>query len=250
MFSNKWRKANTYPLPETQFTPFYLDSSKGANTSKGDGRLVLDVPQKGKKFDAYTYDPANPTPFPPFYFKTEEEEEKEKGKVLDVKEEEKKRKAYHNKITAERKDILVYQTEPLTEPVTIAGPVEAVLYASSSAVDTDWFVSLMDVDDKGENFVLSRGTIRARFRNSTKEPELLEKGKIYKYHIDLWHTGITFQKGHRVRIEAASAQFPLFSRNLNTGGHNEMETEFKKARQKIYHNKNYPSHILLPVIKK
>ena len=249
MFSNKWLTANTYPLPETTFTPFYLGSVKGANTSKGDGKLLPGIHAKGKKYDQYTYDPGDPTPFPAFYFKTEEEEKKEKEKVLDVTEEEDKWKAHHNKVTAQRKDILVYQTDPLEEPVTIAGPVSAELFASTSAVDTDWFVTLIDVDEKGENFSLVRGTIRSRFRNSTQKPELLEKDKIYKYTIDLWHTGITFQKGHRIRIEVASAQFPLFSRNLNTGGHNEMETIYKKANQKIYHSKDYPSHILLPVIK-
>jgi putative CocE/NonD family hydrolase len=80
-------------------------------------------------------------------------------------------------------------------------------------------------------------------------PELLEKNKIYEYTIDLWHTGITFQKGHWIRIEVSSALFPMFSRNLNTGGHNEMETEFVKAEQKIYHSQEYPSHLLLPVVK-
>lgn len=249
MFSNKWLKADTYPLPQTVFTPLYLGSSAGANTSKGDGQLLSTPPRQGKEFDKYTYNPADPTPYPPFYFKTEKEEQEEKGKVLDVKEEEKKARAYHEKIAGSRKDILVYQTEPLTQPLTIAGPVAAILYASSTAVDTDWFVTLMDVNEKGEHFVLARGTIRARFRESTKKPVLLEKDKIYKYAIDLWHTGITFQPGHRIRIEVASALFPIFSRNLNTGGHNEMDTKFKKAHQKIYHTAQYPSHILIPVVK-
>jgi len=249
MFSNKWHTADTYPLPETTFTPFYLNSVKGANTSGGDGKLLLEIPTKGRKCDHYTYDPGDPTPYPPFYFKTQEEEKKEKEKVLDVKEQEKKYKAHHNKVTARRQDILVYQTAPLEEPLTIAGPVSAELYAATTAVDTDWFVTLMDVDEKGENFSLVRGTVRARFRNSTQKPELLEKDKIYKYTIDLWHTGITFQKGHRIRVELASALFPVFSRNLNTGVHNEMGTTYKKAEQKIYHSKKYPSHILLPVLK-
>jgi len=132
--------------------------------------------------------------------------------------------------------------------VTVAGPVSATLYAASSALDTDWFVTMMDVDEKGKIFPLVHGTIRARFRNSLEKPELLEKNKIYAYSIDMWQTGIMFQKGHRIRIEVASAFFPMFSRNLNTGGHNEKETKFVSASQKIYHSPAYPSHILLPLI--
>ncbi|MCK4764144.1 MAG: CocE/NonD family hydrolase [Candidatus Aminicenantes bacterium] len=250
MFSNKWHKAAVYPLPGTEFTPFYLSSDKSANTSKGDGKLLLELPRTGKEFDKYVYDPGDPTPFPAFYFKSEEQEKKEKGQVLDLEEEIKKRKAHHNKVSDARSDILVYRTEALKEPLTVVGPLSAIIYASSSAVDTDWFVSLMDVDEQGGIMLLARGTIRARFRNSTKKPEFLEKNKVYKYTIDLWHTGITFQKGHRIRIEVSSALFPMFSRNLNTGGHNEMETKYKKAKQRIYHSKEYPSHLLLPVIKK
>lgn len=69
-----------------------------------------------------------------------------------------------------------------------------------------------------------------------------------KYTLDLWHTGITIPKGNRLRVETASALFPTFGRNLNTGGHNEMETRLVNAEQKVFHSDKYPSHILLPVI--
>jgi putative CocE/NonD family hydrolase len=249
MFSNEWLKSHTYPLPQTQFTKFYLSSTDGANTSKGDGKLLTAISDGDREFDEYVYDPGDPTPYPQYYFKSEEEVEEEKIKAVDVEVRRKRVKAFHNKVTDSRSDILVYRTDALLKPLTIAGPVSAVLYASTSAVDTDWFVTLMDVDEKGEIFQLARGTIRARFRNSMSAPELLEKNKIYEYTIDLWHTGITFQKGHWIRIEVSSALFPMFSRNLNTGGHNEMETEFVKAEQKIYHSQEYPSHLLLPVVK-
>jgi X-Pro dipeptidyl-peptidase-like protein len=81
-----------------------------------------------------------------------------------------------------------------------------------------------------------------------KTPELLEPNKIYQYTIDLWHTGVYLSKGVRLRVEIASASFPLFSRNLNTGGHNETETNFGAAQQTIYHDLERPSHILLPII--
>jgi putative CocE/NonD family hydrolase len=250
MFSNQWLKADTYPLPQTQFTKFYISSQSGANSSKGDGKLVSSLPTGGKEYDKYLYDPGDPTPCPFYYFKSEEEEKKEGETIIDVEEAKARREAFHNLTTDARKDILVYRTEPLAEPLTVAGPLSAVLYASTSAKDTDWFVSLMDVDEEGKILVLARGTIRARFRNSFTDPQLLEGNKVYRYNIDLWHTGITFQKGHRIRVEVSSALFPLFSRNLNTGGHNEMETEYVKATQKVYHSPEYPSHILLPVIKK
>ena len=151
-----------------------------------------------------------------------------------------------------RKDILVYTTEPFEKPSTIAGPVSAVLYAASSARDTDWFVHLLEVDEEGKPSILwangSGGHIRARYRNSLTKPELLKAGRIYKYTIDLWHTGITIPAGHRLRVEVSSAAFPMFNRNLNTGGNNETETRFVTADQTIYHDAAHPSYIRLPMI--
>src|SRR5262249_9735511 len=154
----------------------------------------------------------------------------------------------HAAVTGSRGDILVYDSGPLEKPLTFVGPLSAVLYASTSARDTDWFVRLMEVDAKGKIFPLAEGKIRARYRQTTKKAELLEPGRGYEYHLDLWHTGITIPKGNRLRVEVASASFPMFSRNLNTGGHNETETHFVKAEQTIYHSKEYPSHVLLPVV--
>lgn len=227
--SKKWLTAATYPLPQTKFSKFYLTSQKGANSLKGDGSLLTQISGKSRNYDEYTYDPGDPTPAPQFRYK-------DNG-----------RKSYLE-ITSSRKDILVYQTEPLEQPLTIAGPVSAVIYASSSAKDTDWFVTLQAVEQTGGIIPLAKGTIRARFRNSLSQPEPLEQHKIYEYTIDLWHTGITLEKGERIRVEIASAYFPFFSRNLNTGGHSEMETDYVKAKQKIYHSNEYPSHILLPVV--
>jgi uncharacterized protein len=106
------------------------------------------------------------------------------------------------------------------------------------------------VDKDGKLFGLGGGKVRARFRRSTQKPELLKKGRVYEYRLDLWQTGITLPAGHRLRVEVASAAFPLFSRNLNTGGHNETETKYVAAKQTIYHSAKYPSHVLLPVIPK
>jgi putative CocE/NonD family hydrolase len=166
MFANKWLTGGTYPLPQTRFTKLYLGSRQGANTSRGDGLLSWDAPAPGREFDSYVYDPGDPTPHPDWFYKSDKDLKNEKKKVLDTDEEKKRAERFHDEVTAKRNDILVYQTPPLEKPVTIAGPVSAVLYASSSAVDTDWFVTLMDVDEKGKIFPLVHGTLRARFRAS------------------------------------------------------------------------------------
>ncbi|MBI3950252.1 MAG: CocE/NonD family hydrolase [Acidobacteria bacterium] len=244
MGSNKWLHGNVYPLPQTCFEKWYLSSNGQANTSKGDGRLTLDLPPADALADRYTYDPGDATPAPSFY----EEPEEEAPKVKSSEERKKEAEAYHENVTQTRRDILVYVSDPFSQPYTFAGPVSAVLYASSSARDTDWFVRLMEVDKEGKIFSLAEGKIRARFRRSMKTPALIKLGRVYEYILDLWHTGITIPAGHRLRVEVASASFPVFSRNLNTGGHNEKETRYVTAEQIIYHNRKYPSHLLLPAI--
>ena len=244
MGSNKWLHGQKYPLETTRPQKLYLWSGGQANTENGDGKLVFEAPPAGAVPDHYAYDPGDPTPDPRFY----EESEENQKKVRSTDERKKEAKTYHHKVTAERKDILVYATEVLPKPLTFAGPLSAVLYASSSARDTDWFVSLMEVDKEGEIFPLAQGKIRARFRKSMQTPEMLKPNEVYEYTLDLWHTGITIPAGSRLRVEVSSAMFPLFSRNLNTGGHNETETKYVTGQQAIYHSRKYPSHILLPVI--
>ncbi len=244
MGPNRWVHANEYPVPQTRFEKWFLTSGGKANTSKGDGKLTREVPPADCSPDKYTYDPGDPTPHPAYIEETKEEE----AKVRDLEEKKKENERHHETVTQQRNDILVYQTDPLVEPLTFAGPVSAVLYASSSAKDTDWFMRLMEVEPDGKIFLLAEGKIRARFRESTKKAVLLKPGEVNEYMLDLWQTGLSIPKGHRLRVEVASASFPLFSRNLNTGGHNEMETNYVSAEQVIYHDAKHPSHVLLPVI--
>lgn len=243
MGSNRWLTGNTYPLETTRWDRWYLASGGHANTAGGAGRLQR-KPPRGAPSDTYVYDPGDPTPHPDYY----EPPEREEGSVVAQDELRQAAKDYHRKVTGERKDILVYQSEPFEQPYTFAGPLSAVLYASSTGRDTDWFVSLMEVDDKGEIFPLVQGKIRARFRRSMETPTPLVPGRVYEYEVDLWQTGITIPAGHRLRVEVASAAFPVFSRNLNTGGHNETETRYVPATQVIHHSARYPSHIRLPAI--
>lgn len=208
--AKKWIRPDRYPLAETRWENWYLHTSGVSPATPS-----IDTPPR-----TYTYDPAQPTPAPQTFGQLDEP----------------------------GSDRLVYLSAPFDVPMTVAGPLSAVLYASSSAKDTDWFVSLFDVQPDGRTMLLAQGKLRARYRKSLRKPELLRPGRVYPYHLDLWHTAVRFDKGHRLKIEVASASFPEFSRNLNTGGHNESETKYVVAEQKIYCSPEYPSHIVLPVI--
>lgn len=260
MGSNRWLRDNTYPIFSTRFEKWYLSSDGGANTSGGDGKLSPDAPS-GKDADHYSYDPGDPTPTPDDYVAEDEQRAAAASPATgptsrpaatqpakSSEEEAKLRKAYHAKVIASRRDILVYTSAPMEKPLTIAGPLSAVIYASSTAKDTDWFVRLIEVNKDGQLWTRGEGRLRARFRDSNREPSLLKPGEIYEYHLDLWQTGVEMPAGNRLRVEVCSASFPFFSRNLNTGGHSETETNFVTAQQTIYHDANHPSHVLLPVI--
>jgi len=253
MNTNKWLTGASYPLPETKFTKLYLAGGGKANTSKGNGRLSFEAPPEDAPFDSYVYDPGDPTPDPNFYTTPEDlagDDAEDSTKTVSVEEERAKAMAYYGKVDEERGDILVYETPAIADSLVIAGPVSAVLYASSSAKDTDWFMRLSEIDENGLVYPLVHGTIRARYRESFSHCKLLKPGEVLEYRLDMWQTGVTIRKGHTLRVEVASASFPMFSRNLNTGKHNEKETKFIKATQRIYHDTKHPSHVLLAVIER
>ncbi len=244
MGTNTWLKGDTYPLKGTRMERWYLSSGGHANTSAGDGILTKVRPVRRARSDRYIYDPGDPTPDPRFW----QPPRRKKGQVISGDRLKAQAQAHHAKVTRSRSDILVYTSAPMAHRYTFAGPMSAVIHASTTARDTDWFVRLCEVDAKGKIFVLAQGKIRARFRASMSRPRLLVKGRVYRYEIDLWQTGITIPKGARLRVEIASAAFPFFSRNLNTGGHNETETRHVKATQTILHDRRHPSYVLLPRI--
>ena len=126
--------------------------------------------------------------------------------------------------------------------------MKAVLYAMSSAPDTDWVVRLEDVDGDGFSRNVCDGILRARYRNSYEHPEPLEPGKIYRFEIDLWATSNAFLPGHRLRVAITSSCFPRFDRNLNTGGPIHREAKGQIAINTVLHDQERPSHIVLPVI--
>ena len=146
--------------------------------------------------------------------------------------------------------MLVYTTPVLTEDVEVTGPVVATLYASTSGKDTDWTVKLTDVfpGPDGKSINMADGILRARYRNGLDKPELLEPGKVYAFTVDLLNTSNVFKKGHRIRIEISSSNFPQYDRNPNTGKDLFTDTELVTAKQTIYHDGARASHILLPIV--
>jgi putative CocE/NonD family hydrolase len=222
MGSNIWRNAEEWPLPETRYVPYYFHSEGNANTLTGDG----EVP------DRFMYDPNNPVPTRggAILF-----ESADMGPV-DQQEVE------------QRKDVLVYTSEPLVTDLEVIGPVKVVLFAASNARDTDWTAKLVDVEPDGRAFNLCDGIIRARYRDPDTEPTLLHPGEIYRYEIDLWDTGNVFLTGHQIRVEISSSNFPHFDRNPNTGGSFYHDSDISLAHQTVYHDEEHPSHILLPII--
>lgn len=230
MGENRWRGENEWPLARTKFTKTYLHSQGKANTVSGDGFLHLDPPGDEPP-DEFLYDPADPVP-------TVGGNNLVWATIG----------PYDQSKVEAREDVLVYTSRVLNEPVEVTGPVILNLYASSSAPDTDFTAKLVDVYPDGKAYNLCEGIIRARFRNSKVNLELIEPGKIYPYRIDLWVTSNLFKPGHRIRLEVSSSNFPRFDRNPNTEEPFGTGTNLVKAKQRIFHDPSHPSHLLLPVI--
>ena len=232
---NRWREADEWPLPETVYTPYYLHSGGKANSLFGDGSLST-TPQESEESDGYVYDPEHPVMTIGGSTCCAET-----LTAITMGARDQRPNEY-------RPDVLVYTTPPLDKDVEVIGPVKAVIYAASSARDTDFTAKLVDVYPNGYAMNVAQGIQRARYRDSWEEPMLLEPSRVYEYTIDLWSTGNRFQKGHRIRLEIASSNFPQFDRNPNTGNPFGQDTELQKAEQAVYHDETRPSHILLPVI--
>ena len=222
---NKWRFENEWPLSGTDYQNFYFHSKGKANTLNGDGLLDKKQPKK-EITDQFIYHPEDP--------------------VTTIG----TMGPYDQRPVEERPDVLVYTTPPLKKDLEVTGPVKAVLFASSSAVNTDFTARLVDVYPDGRAIRICEGIIRADHRDQDVPPSPIVPGKIYEYSIDLWATSNVFLEGHRMRVEISSSNFPRFDRNLNTGFYFARDTTMVDAEQTIYHNQVYPSHIVLPVISK
>src|SRR5690606_9920530 len=156
------------------------------------------------------------------------------------------------KMLADRDDYLFYKTPIFSEEETIIGPITATIYASTSAVDTDWYMILVALD-KDNKFVdiISVGIVSAKFRNSLERPALVEKDKVIQYDFDMDHYGLKLKKGQKMGlIVTSSFGYPFLAKNLNTGENNQITTDYKIAEQKIYHTKEYKSYISVPILNK
>ena len=147
-----------------------------------------------------------------------------------------------------RSDVLCYTSAPLDEDMEVTGPISVILHATTDGRDTDWTAKLVDVSPSGYAMNLCDGIRRARYRESMTEPTLLEPNRAYEYEIELTPTSNVFKKGHMVRVEISSSNFPHFDRNPNTGNAFGLDAEMRTANQTVHHSRMHPSHILLPVI--
>jgi putative CocE/NonD family hydrolase len=148
----------------------------------------------------------------------------------------------------QRPDVLVYSTAPLKQDTTAAGPVKVILWVSTSSTDTDFTAKLVDVSPDGYARNLTDGILRLRYRNALDKPELANPGQLYQVTVDAGVTGNVFLKGHRIRIEISSSNFPRFDRNANTGGPVTGETRLVPATETVYHDSDHPSCLSLTVI--
>jgi len=151
-----------------------------------------------------------------------------------------------------RDDVLCYTSDELDRDLEVIGPIEMVLYAASSAKDTDFIVRLSDVYPNGKAIFLAEGMLRARYRGSVEgeSVELLEPDEVAEYRIRCYPAANVFKRGHRLRLDVTSSSFPRFSRNLNTGEDVGTGTRMQVAHQTVLHTSAYPSHVLLPVIQR
>ncbi|GEM_PF-75041 len=227
MGDNRWRNEREWPLKRTQQKSLYFTSTKGANTPAGDGRLEWQKPT-ALGTDLYTYDPKNPVP-------------SLHGPGLQTS-------TTDQRPLANRQDVLVYQSEPLTERLEVTGNATVELFAASSAPDTDFFARLIDVAPDGMARDVSLGMVRARYRDGLEQPALIEPGDVVKYTITMNPTSNAFLPGHRIRLDVTSSDFPNYDRNHNTPADQNSDGELRTAKQTVYHGGIQATRIILPWI--
>jgi putative CocE/NonD family hydrolase len=234
MGKNQWRGENEWPLARTQFTKYYLHSAGKANSRFGDGTLSTQ-PANNEPPDHFVYDPATPVPTAGGLPCCTEQYEAGEG-------------SFDQSEVETRNDVLEYTTPVLEKGVEVTGPLQVVLYVSSSARDTDFTAKLVDIYPDGTAYNVQDGIQRVRYREGYEKKVWMSPGEVYEVKIDLQATSNYFGPGHRIRLEVSSSNFPRFDRNLNTGGNNYDETKWVVANNTVHHSGVHASYILLPVI--
>jgi len=230
MGANKWLEGTDWPPAEARPMTLYLTSRGHANTLQGDGALA-DKPSEHGSFDRFVFDPRDPVPT--------------HGGAVCCNPRVLPWGPMDQRDVERRKDVLVYSTKPLSNDVEIIGPVRVVLYAATSAKDTDFTAKLVDVLPDGYARNLTDGILRLRYRESLDRPQLAAPGAVYEISIDAGVTSNVFLGGHRIRLEISSSNFPRFDRNPNTGGRISDETRTVPANQTVYHDRSRPSVLML-----
>jgi hypothetical protein len=235
MGQNRWNAADSWPPKEVKSVRMYLRSEGGANSLYGNGRLELAAPPAGEKSDHFTYDPMNPV-------QTLGGSDCCNGGLVTPG-------AYDQRSIEARSDVLVYSSESLKEAMEVTGFVNAVLKVSSSAKDTDFAVKLVDVQPDGTAYIIADTIFRSRYRNGFDKPEMMTPDGVFTIKPTPMTTSTLFDRGHRIRVEITSSDFPKFVRNLNTGGANENESTWVVANNTIHHAGQNASYIELPVMR-
>ncbi|MBT8298491.1 MAG: CocE/NonD family hydrolase, partial [Maribacter sp.] len=235
MGSNKWQSSDAWPPRNATMETYFLQSGGKANSLFGDGQLMNTKPGEQDNADAFTYDPMNPvTSYGGNVCCT--------GNAV-------KGGSFDQQVMETRNDILVYTSNTLEEGIEVSGSIETTLFVSSDAKDTDFTVKLIDVYPDGSAYNLDETIQRVRYREGYDKEVFMEKGKVYKVNLSPMSTSNYFKKGHRIRIEISSSNFPRFARNLNTGGNNFDEKEGVVAHNKVHHSNKYPSQIRIPIVR-
>ena len=243
--SGRWRGAASWPLPEAEPTAFYLDDAGALSTEASDGSGSL----------SWDFDPLRPVPTiggaiasgAPLMQAGGFDQRETDGLFAG---------AAPGRPLADRDDVRVFQTPPLGDDLEVIGPIEANLFVSTSALDSDFAIKLVDVyppnDDYPEGYALnlSHGILRLRFRDSFEEPELAEPGRIYAIRITAFPTAKLFRKGHRIRLDLSSSNFPHFDINPNSGAPAGTVSEPVVARNAVHFSPDHPSHIMLPLVRR
>ena len=233
---NKWQQSETWPPKGVTYQTYFLGSKGNAQTMYGNGTLSLSKNSKPEGKDSFVYDPMNPV--------------KSYGGGVCCTGNAVQGGSFDQRIMETRADILVYTSQPLEEGIEVSGFIEAHLYVSSDVKDTDFTVKIIDVYPDGRAYNLDETIQRARYRDGYDKEVFMDKGKVYKVTLSPMSTSNYFKKGHRIRIEVSSSNFPRFARNLNTGGNNYDEKTGVVATNNIHYSENYPSQIRIPVISK
>jgi putative CocE/NonD family hydrolase len=233
MGTNDWREEEDWPPHDARPRRFYLSSNGAANSLDGDG-VLADKPPGHADADRFVFDPRDPVPT--------------RGGAVCCNPKMFPWGPMDQRPVERRRDVLVYTTAPLKQDLEAIGPVEVALYVATSAKDTDFTAKLVDVFPDGAARNLTDGLLRLRYRNSLERAELATPGQVYRVRIDAGVTGNVFLKGHRIRVDLSSSNFPRFDRNPNTGGTVANETRLSKATQTVYHDRERPSQLVLMVM--